>query len=91
MGRTVTPHEMKVFIIETLGLEDLSPTEIDDDGPLFTDGLGLDSIDALELGIALRRAYLVQVEGEDPNLRDHFRSVTTLVSYVAKHGQAAVA
>ena len=88
MGMVITSLEIKNFIIETLGLEDLTPDGIGDEEPLFADGLGLDSIDALELGIALRKKYQVQASGEDPGTRDHFRTVSTLVAFVRQHGQA---
>ena len=87
MGRVITPLEIKNFIIETLALEDLAPDGIGDDEPLFAGGLGLDSIDALELGIALRKRYQVGLAGDDPATRDHFRTVNTLVAFVAQHGQ----
>ena len=89
MGMVVTSLEIKTFIIETLGLEDITPDAIGDSEPLFVDGLGLDSIDALELGIALRKKYQVQAAGDDPSTRDHFRSVETLVAFVSEHGQAS--
>jgi len=77
---------MKQFIIDTLGLEDITPEAIGDDDPLFASGLGLDSIDALELGIALKKSFNVQASGESPAAREHFRSVNTLVAFVAEHG-----
>jgi acyl carrier protein len=84
---TITPYEMKQFIIETLGLEDLTPETIGDEEPLFAGGLGLDSIDALELGIALRKRFHVQAAEQDPALKDHFRTVLSLVDFVARDGQ----
>jgi acyl carrier protein len=87
MGMVITPFEMKQFIIETLGLEDLTPEDIGDEEPLFAEGLGLDSIDALELGIALRRKFQVPAAEQDPGTRDHFRTVGTLVDFVARNGQ----
>lgn len=90
MGMAITPHEMKMFIIETLGLEDLTPEAIGDDEPLFAGGLGLDSIDALELGIALRKKFQVQAAEQDPATRDHYRTVRTLVAFVAQEGQRPV-
>jgi len=51
--------ELKKLIIDTLKLEDITPADIEDDGPLFGDGLGLDSIDALELVVALEKTYRV--------------------------------
>jgi acyl carrier protein len=87
MGMVITPFEMKQFIIDTLGLEDLTPEAIGDDELLFAGGLGLDSIDALELGIALRKRFQVQAAEQDPALKDHFRSVSALVDFVARNGQ----
>jgi acyl carrier protein len=80
--------EIKRLIIESLELEDTTPDDIDDDAPLFADdGLGLDSIDALELGIALRKKYGVQLEANDAGNREHFRSVSNLARLV--HSQRA--
>jgi acyl carrier protein len=90
MGIAITPLEMKQFIIDTLGLEDLAPEAIGDDEPLFAGGLGLDSIDALELGIALRKQYQVQAAEQDPATRDHYRTVNTLVAFVAQEGRRPV-
>lgn len=87
MGMVITPLEMKQFIIATLGLEDLAPEGIGDDEPLFAEGLGLDSIDALELGIALRKRFQVQAAEQDPDLKEHFRTVRSLVAFVARNGQ----
>ena len=87
----ITPLEMKQFIIDTLGLEDLTPDSIGDDEPLFAGGLGLDSIDALELGIALRKRFQVQAGEQDPALKDHFRTVLSLVDFVARNGQGPLA
>jgi acyl carrier protein len=76
--------EIKRLIIESLELEDLQPEDIDDDAPLFGDGgLGLDSIDALELGIALQKKYQIQLQANDAGNRQHFQSVTSLAKLVA--------
>jgi len=81
--------EIKRLIIEALDLEDTAPEDIDDDAPLFGDeGLGLDSIDALELGIALRKKYQIQLEANDAGNREHFRSVSNLAKLVQIHAQA---
>ena len=75
--------EIKSLIINSLDLEDTTPEDIDDDAPLFeSEGLGLDSIDALEIGIALRKKYKLQIEANSAENRDHFRSINTLVHYV---------
>jgi acyl carrier protein len=81
----ITPYEMKLFIIETLGLEDLTPEDIGDEQPLFVEGLGLDSIDALELGIALRREFHVQSKEVNPTTPDDFRNVIHLIDFITRH------
>ena len=59
---TALSDEIKNLIIEALDLEDIEPSDINDDDPLFVDGLGLDSIDALELGVAIKKAYDVKID-----------------------------
>ena len=82
--------EIKRLIIDALDLEDTQPADIDDDIALFgDDGLGLDSIDALELGIALRKQYKVQLEANDAGNREHFRSVNSLAQLVRAQAPAA--
>jgi acyl carrier protein len=75
--------EIKQLIIETLNLEGMTPDEIDTQAPLFGDGLGLDSIDALELGLALKNRYGVVLSAESEDMRQHFYSVETLAKFVA--------
>ncbi|NOS73013.1 MAG: acyl carrier protein, partial [Methyloglobulus sp.] len=58
-------NEIKQLIIDALALEDITVDEIDNHAPLFNDGLGLDSIDALELGLAIRKKYNVKIEAEN--------------------------
>jgi acyl carrier protein len=75
--------ELKMLIVEALMLEDVTPEEIDTTAPLFVDGLGLDSIDALELAMVLEQRYGVTF-GEDPDTnREIFASVASLASFVA--------
>jgi acyl carrier protein len=78
-------QEIKVFIIETLDLEDVTPADIDDDAPLFIDGLGLDSIDSLELGVGLQKRYGLKISAESEETRQIFASVRALADYVAAH------
>ena len=78
-------RELKDIIINAANLEDVTPEEIENDAPLFVEGLGLDSIDALELGVAIQKEYGVKIDPEDPNVRDYFRSVRSLARYVAEH------
>ncbi|GME33123.1 acyl carrier protein [Pantoea agglomerans] len=75
-------NDIKQMIIDTLNLEDLSPDEIETDAALFGDGLGLDSIDALELGLAVKNRYSVALSAESETLRAHFFSVATLAAFV---------
>ena len=70
-------NEIKLLIIESLFLEDIK-----NDEALFGDGLGLDSIDALELGIALQRKYGIMLKEGDEENRQHFASVNSLIEFV---------
>ncbi|MCL4104146.1 UNVERIFIED_CONTAM: hypothetical protein GTU68_035008 [Idotea baltica] len=76
-------EKIKVLIISSLELEDIAPSDIIADDPLFDEGLGLDSIDALELGMALQTEFGVSIDAEDESTREHFRSVTNLAKFVA--------
>ncbi len=78
-------QEIKELIITSLELEDLKPDDIDAQQPLFVEGLGLDSIDALELGLALQKRYGVKLSANAEETRQHFRSVATLASFVRQH------
>ena len=80
-------NELKQFIVECLLLEDVTAEEIDTDAPLFVEGLGLDSIDALELGMALSRKYGFKIDPKDPGNREAFGSVRSLAAYVADQRQ----
>lgn len=75
--------EIKELIISSLALEDLTPGDINAAEPLFVKGLGLDSIDALELGLALQRRYGVTVSADSEETRRHFGSVHALVAFVS--------
>ena len=74
---------VKSLIVEALMLEDVQPEDIDDDAPLFGEGLGLDSIDALELAIAIDKRFGVKIEAEDERNRETFRSVANLATHIA--------
>ncbi len=74
--------EVKQMIIETLDLEDIEPDEIVDDEPLFVDGLGLDSIDALEIGLALQKRYGIKLKADSDDTREHFASINALVALI---------
>jgi acyl carrier protein len=74
--------EIKCLIIETLYLEDIIPDEIEDNEPLFVEGLKLDSIDALEIGVALQKKYQIKLNPKENNLKEHFYSVQTIANYI---------
>jgi acyl carrier protein len=75
-------REIKDLIVETLNLEDITSADIKTDAPLFVDGLGLDSIDALELGLAIQKRYGIVI-GDSEAGREHFGSVQRLAAFVA--------
>ncbi len=77
--------EIKQMIIETLDLEDIETDEIIDDEPLFVEGLGLDSIDALEIGLALQKRYGIKLKADSEETRDHFASVNALAALIESH------
>jgi len=74
---------IKALIVDALQLEDIRPEDIDTDAPLFGEGLGLDSIDALELGVALKKRFGLTLATNDPAIKDHFRSVGSLAQLIA--------
>jgi acyl carrier protein len=82
--------EVKQLIIDALQLEDMTPADIDTDAPLFVDGLGLDSIDALELGVAIRKRYNIQLGSDTEAARQHFASVRALTAMIASHTRSPV-
>ena len=77
--------ELKKLIIEALALEDISPEEIDSDAKLFVEGLGLDSIDALELAVAIDERFAVEISAEDADSGQVFASVRSLARHVAEN------
>ena len=74
--------EIKEVIISTLQLEDITPENIVDSEPLFGDGLGLDSIDALELGVGLKKHFGVKFSSESEDNKKHLASVDALAAYI---------
>ena len=76
-----TRERLKALIIEYLNLEGMSPDDIADDDPLFGEGLGLDSVDALELVVALEKEWGIRVEDQEAT-RNAFATVTTLAAFV---------
>jgi len=79
-------QDLKQLIISTLDLEDIHSDDIDSEAPLFGEGLGLDSIDALELGLAVSKQYDVKIDADDEATRRHFASVCALADLIREHG-----
>jgi len=77
--------EIKQLIIDVLQLEDITPDDIDPDAPLFVEGLGLDSIDALELGVAIQKRYGIVLSANSEETRRHFASVRSLSAMIDKN------
>lgn len=78
--------EIKQMIIDALDLEDIEVDEIDDSEPLFVEGLGLDSIDALEIGLALQKNYGIKLKADSDETRAHFASVNALAALIESQG-----
>ena len=77
--------DLKELIISGLNLEDVAPGDINDDEPLFGDGLGLDSVDALELGLLVQKKYGIVLNSKTQNLKQIFSSVASLAQYIAEN------
>ena len=77
--------ELKALLINELNLEDLSPEDIDENLPLFGDGLGLDSIDALELAVILDKTYGVKIKSGDSRNDEIFSSISSLAKFVSEN------
>ena len=78
---TIDKEELKKTIIKELFLEDITPEEIDDDEPLFGEGLGLDSLDAVELVVIMQKHYNVEIKDMDEG-RIAFESINSLASFI---------
>ena len=76
--------ELKTVIVQTLMLEDVKPEEIDSTAPQFNEGLGLDSIDAVELAVEIGRRYGVRIKSDDERNRQIFSSVRSLAAFIAE-------
>ena len=88
MTREEIESKLKGLVVSSLELEDLTAADIKTDEPLFGEGLGLDSIDALELGLALQKRYGVTLAADSEETRRHFASVRALADFVASQGKA---
>jgi Acyl carrier protein len=83
--QTAAQHELAILIVECLNLEAVAPDQIDPDAPLFGGDLGLDSIDALEIALAVSKRYGFQLRSDNPDNRQIFTSLRTLSAHVEQH------
>ncbi len=88
MTREEIESKLKDVIVSALDLEDLTAADIASEAPLFGEGLGLDSIDALELGMAVKKAFGVMFASDPAENRKIFYSVKTLADYVEQQNKA---
>ncbi len=77
-------ERLKKLIIESLNLEGMTPEMIENEAPLFGEGLGLDSVDALELVVALEKEFSIRIEGEETT-REAFTSVSAMASFIGSN------
>lgn len=84
-GQTDNENELAKLLVETLNLEDVAPGDIEPEEPLFNEGLGLDSIDALELALAITQKYSIQLKADDENMQHAFGTLRTLNAYIEEH------
>jgi acyl carrier protein len=80
---------LKKLIVESLMLEDVKPEDIETEAPLFVEGLGLDSIDALELALAIHQEFGVKTSPEDERNREIFHSVKSLAEFIRSETEVA--
>jgi acyl carrier protein len=86
MNRAALEQELKGILVDSLMLDDRTAAAIDRDKPLFGGGgVGLDSIDALELGMAISKRYGIEIDSSDDRIRQAFRTIGTLAEFVETH------
>ncbi|WP_297575964.1 phosphopantetheine-binding protein [uncultured Campylobacter sp.] len=78
-------EETKNFIIRCLNLEDMKACDIDDEEPLFNEGLGLDSVDALELGLGISKTYGITLDPKSSDLKEIFKNAKNLNEFIEKN------
>ena len=83
--QTAAEKELAELIVESLNLEDINPEEIGPEEPLFGEGLGLDSIDALELALAITQKHAIQLKADDKNMQQAFGTLRSLNAYILEH------
>jgi acyl carrier protein len=88
-SQTAAERELADLLVECLNLEEVDPASIDPEAPLFNAGLGLDSIDALELALAISKKYGFQLRSDNDDNRQIFSSLRALSAHVEQHRAAA--
>lgn len=83
--QSTAQHELATLIVESLHLDTVTPDQIDPDAPLFGGDLGLDSIDALEIALAVSKRYGFQLRSDNPENRQIFSSLRALSEHVERH------
>lgn len=83
--QTAAEKELAELIIESLNLEDMNAEDIQPEDPLFGEGLGLDSIDALELALAITQKYAIQLKADDKNMQQAFGTLRSLNTYIQEN------
>ena len=83
MKRTELEDQIRQVILSSVEVDGLTAADLGADRPLFVEGVGLDSIDALEIGAALRRKFQVKFKANSAENREHFRTVSTLATFIA--------
>jgi len=83
--QTPAQHELATLVVDCLNLETVTPDQIDPDAPLFGGELGLDSIDALEIALAVSKRYGFQLRSDNPDNRQIFSNLRALSAHVEQH------
>ena len=83
--QTAAQNELAILMVECLNLESVTPEQIDPEAPLFGGDLGLDSIDALEIALAVSKHYGFQLRSDNPDNRQIFTSLSTLSEHIEQH------
>ena len=86
--QTAAQHELATLIVQSLNLESVPPEQIEPDAPLFGGDLGLDSIDALEIALAVSKRYGFQLRSDNPENKRIFKSLATLSAHVEQNRAA---
>lgn len=87
-NQTAAESAMAELLVEALNLEDMEANEIDPNEPLFGEGLGLDSIDALEIALAISQEYGVEMKAEDETTKEAFATLSSLTKFVEDNSKS---